>query len=160
MGLLVWLQVKWPVPWEVSKHNISSLTPRGEDKISCRKGGKILCQEMMHFSKYLAALQRRGGKLHCLKAARLNCTDAKQPANPLLRGLPCAGANPTSQFATKTQEKSAQSTSLAGKPAPSLPSKILQLRDFPQVLDVIKLEIKDWGSSRMTKWSLGWLLWW
>lgn len=120
-----------------------------------RRGTKLLQQgredfvpgDDSFFLFFSFLLLSKGEEERCT-VRRLHCTDAKESANPLLRAFAPAQGNPTSQFPTKTQEKSAQSTPLAGKPAPSLPSKILQRRGFPQILGVAKLEIKDRGSLK------------
>lgn len=97
-----------------------SLMPQREEKYSCRKGRKILCQaerkaQMIHLSKYLACFhewRKAAPPEECL-AALQQCKGALQ----ILKGFLPAQDNSTIQFTTKTQEESAQSTSLAGKAA-------------------------------------------
>lgn len=87
-GFVFLIQAKVPLPREVyNNHSINcSLMPQREEKYSCRKGRKILCQAerkapMTHLSKYLACSQKEWRKAappeECL-AALHRCKGAVQ----------------------------------------------------------------------------------
>lgn len=152
MGLLVWIQVKWSVPWEVNNHNISSLMPQEEDKKLLQQGRKDFVPGDDSFFQVpcCSPKERRkaalpGGCLAALHWCQGACKSSAQGIYSSTR------QSHLSIHHQNTREKCPEHTpgrQTSSPNPPDLPSKILQLRDFPQILDVTKLEIKDWGSLK------------